>query len=89
MKYRVELSLDLLEAILGLQNEGFKIMSIDVEEFQNKNPVLTLDVTDKPMQSDKVVEVDDFPLHSFGCGHTVPCWSAVRAIGEVKNGEEE
>lgn len=86
MRYKVNLSLDLLEILLGLNEGSFKIMEISVQEHENSNPTLNLEISRQPIdRNPKVIEIEDFPIHNFGCGHSVPCWGAVEAIGNAKD----
>lgn len=85
MRYKVSFSLDLLELLLGLGEGSFKIMAINVGEHERTNPTLELEVSCQPLNdSGEVAEVEDFPIHNFGCGHSTPCWGAIEAIGNAK-----
>lgn len=83
-KYTVDISLDLLEIILGLSQDNFAIASIDVDE-EGDDPSLSVSITRTPILSVsdlEEVEIPDIPIHQFGCGHSVPCWQAAEILGD-------
>lgn len=89
LKYKVDISLDVLEAILGLSQENFAIASIEVDE-SGQNPSLTLGIAKNPILNVsklESVEIPQLTYHDYGNGFITPCWGSVELIGDILKDE--
>lgn len=90
MRFEVKFSHPMLERTLNMENTGFSIVGMGMDEDNGGNPILLLDVAFRPSEAvfdEEREEVDTIPVHSDN-GYYHPCWESLFLIANERNVED-